>query len=262
MPGGGLEAWGISTVAFIIGAVVVILALASIDQGLLNYPVVMIPILGVAFITGKVWYFLEHHHWGRILLWGCIVFMVLFFIIGTLFALSRVDIGDINSAEGAIPLFAAISNALKGQGFHPKKVPVQAQSQHQTQPTTQIQFPQFVPTGTGPIATHMKLGIMYHGTPSYENACDIYFNNRWKPGLSDGVYMTPVFSFAQNYSGTNGFIIVLSISPHIELEQQNSKVYRAPIPNGTTSKYYRFKGITPIRILDYNQMDVTPSKYN
>jgi hypothetical protein len=96
---------------------------------------------------------------------------------------------------------------------------------------------------------------LYHGGPLHA-VTDIYRNNRWLVGVSRAVWMTADFNVAKGYANKGGAIVELYVAPGVSLTKNWEGVYTAPVPHATPGRYYRIDGITPMRVLDTQGMQL------
>ena len=95
-------------------------------------------------------------------------------------------------------------------------------------------------------------GRLYHGT-DLKSALDIFTTGLWLVGkaVPHGVWMTDQFKVASHYSGKNGGIVIVKVSPDIRLSNHSSNVYILKVPDAVPNQeYHRIEGLIPVGILD------------
>jgi hypothetical protein len=261
--------WG----PWIIGMLLAIVFFVIGRLGNFNDEIVVVIVLVFGWVFAKVWMVGVWVYCVLVVLWGVLVAFwraippwLLVVVVGIPVGLFLIyflwliigDImlfGDPNSPGGQISIYGKIQELKARRKLRKAAQPAKRRSVRKPRPKVVS-----INAGRNQHGkqSHPQPTKMYHGTPTWQAACDIYFKQRWKSSNGRIVCVTPDFEFATSYSGVNGFVVELHISPKIELRYASVKEYHAPIPEGVSGDYYKFPGITPMKILDFHQRNVTP----
>ena len=102
-----------------------------------------------------------------------------------------------------------------------------------------------------------KPSQFYHGT-NMNNALEIYKSDLWMIGDSSiddngkGIYMSDDFDEAKDYAGKKGGILILNVSPSVNLTFHKKNIYSITVPGSAPYKeYYKVKGLNIKGLLDY-----------
>lgn len=223
----GLPLWP-TAIGWLVAGILAEVAVA--DGGIRDSPILAAPVIVAGIVFGKLW--------GLVAGAG---------LIGVFRALWIIFIFSVFIGLMVLALWSHARFKAMGAGQVQGNVQVPAVWTPPVQP-----FQQSQPCCNG------QPTIMYHGTPEWENALDIYSNNRWKFTGAQRIFMTPVFRAAQHYAKRTGFIIEVYVHPSVGLQLQKDHFYYAPIPDGEIGKYYQINGVQPRRILDRDGKQVRP----
>jgi hypothetical protein len=93
------------------------------------------------------------------------------------------------------------------------------------------------------------VGCWFHGTPTRDNAEDIYTYQRWKSKMNPpSIYMSNHFDTAKGYANGSGAVIVIHASPWVKIIHHNSDYFSVDAPPGWTSG--QIPGLNPVAVLN------------